>query len=102
MGHRTVIILRYEINNNAVSFSLDLREAHLPFETPSMASFAKIVNGWIYSNKFAKGSILDVLLGSEYVFGYLGFFSIIMNLGCPFESSKNLFNFMSVLFKCQE
>ena len=45
MGHRTVIILRYEINNNALSFSLDLPEAHLLFETPSMASFAKIVNG---------------------------------------------------------
>ena len=43
--------------------------------------------------------MLDVLLGSEYASDYLGIFSIIMNWGCYFESSKNLSNLMSILFK---
>ena len=35
-----------------------------------MKYFAKIVNGWIQSIIFAKGSILDVSLVSEYVSDY--------------------------------
>ena len=68
-----------EINNNAPSFSLDLPEAHLPCETPDMECFAKIVNGRKHSTKYAKGSILVILLGSEYVSDYIEVFSIIMN-----------------------
>ena len=67
------------MNNNAPSFSLDLPEAHLPCETPNMEYFAKIVNDRIHSTKFAKASILDILLGSEYVSDYLVNFSIILN-----------------------
>ena len=32
-------------NNNAPSFSLDLPEAHQPFETPNIECFAKKVSG---------------------------------------------------------
>ena len=51
---------------------------------------------------FAKSSILDVLLGSEYVSNYLGVFSITMNWGYHFEHSKNRSNLMSILFKYLE
>ena len=86
-------------NDNAPIFSLDLPEAYLPFETPNIECFAKIVSGWIQSTIFAKSFILDLLLGSEYVSDYVGGFSIIMNWGCHFECSKNLSNVMSILFK---
>ena len=89
-------------NDNAPIFLLDLPEAYLPCETPNMECFAKIVNGWVQSTIFAKSFILNLLLGSEYVSDYLGVFSIIMNWGCHFESSKNLSNVMSVLFKYLE
>ena len=56
-----------EINDNAPSFCLVLSEAHLPCETPNIACFAKLANGWIQSTTFAKSSILDVWLGSKYV-----------------------------------
>ena len=52
---------------NAPSFSLDLIKVHLPCETPNMECFAKIVNGRTNSSKFVKGSILDILMDSEYV-----------------------------------
>ena len=51
---------------------------------------------------FSKSSILDVLLGSEYVCENLEVFLIIMNWGCHFESSKNLSNLMNILFKYLE
>ena len=92
----------YKINDNAPSFSLVLPEVHLTCEAPNMECFAKIVHGWIQSTIFAISSILDVLLGSEYVSDYLGVFYIIMNWSCHFESSKNLSNLMSILFKYLE
>ena len=51
---------------------------------------------------FSKSSILDVLLGSEYVCEYLEVFPIIMNWGCHFASFKNLSNLMNILFKYLE
>ena len=44
-----------------------------------MKCFEKIVNGIIQSTIFAKSSILDVSLGSEYVSDYPDVFSIIIN-----------------------
>ena len=60
-----------EISDKASGFCLILLKAHLiPRET---MCFAKIVNGWIQLPIFAKCSILDVLLGLEYVSDYPGF-----------------------------
>ena len=67
-----------------------------------MEYFSKTVNSLILSTKLAKGSILDVLLGSEYASDYLGGFSFSMNWNCQSDSSKNLFSFMSILFNYQE
>ena len=75
------VLIFCEINNNALSFSVDLPVAHLPCETPNMECFAKLINDWIHSTKFGKSYILDVLLGSECVSDYLWFFSIIMGWG---------------------
>ena len=91
-----------EINDKVPSFSLDLAKAQIPCETPKMECFAKIANSWIQSTIFANNSILDVLLSSEYVSDYLRVFSIIMSWGYHFEFSKNLSNFMSILFKYLE
>ena len=83
-------------------FLFFLPEAYLTCETPNMECFAKIVNSWMQSTIFVKSSILDALLGSEYISNCLGVFFIIMNWGCHFESSKNVSNLMSILFKYLE
>ena len=41
------VLIFCEVNDNALSFSLVLSEAHLPCETPNMECFSKIVNGRI-------------------------------------------------------
>ena len=51
---------------------------------------------------FAKTSILDVLLCSEYISDYLGVSSIITKWTCHFESSKNPSNLTSIIFKYLE
>ena len=64
----------------ASSFCLVLSEAHLqPCETLYMERFGQIVNGWIQSIKFAKSSILDVWISSEYMSDYIGPFTIVIN-----------------------
>ena len=67
-------------------------------ETPNIRCFAKIANGSIQSTIFAKSSILDVSLGSEYVSVYLGdFFVININGGFYFESFRIFSNLISIL-----
>ena len=46
---------------------------------------------------FAKSSILDVSLGSEYVSDYPEAFPIIINGGFHFESFRNFSNLFSIL-----
>ena len=67
-----------------------------------MKCFVKIVNGWIQATIFAKRSILDVLLCSEYISDYLGVSSIITKWTCHFESSKNPSNLTSIIFNYLE
>ena len=61
-----------------------------------MKCFAKILIGWIQSLLFAESSILDVLLGSEYISDYPEVFSIIINWGFHFESFINFSNLISI------
>ena len=74
---RITVLIFWDINNSAPSFSLDLAETHLPCETPNTECLAKIFNDRIHLTKFTKGSTLDVLLGSEYVSDYLRFFLLL-------------------------
>ena len=48
---------------------------------------------------FAKSSVLDVWLDSEYVYDYPGLFCIIFDWGCYFEYSKNVSSVISILFQ---
>ena len=64
-----------------------------------MDRFKKTVNDWIPLTIFAKSFILDVWMSSKYVSNYQRVSSVIINWGCHFESSKNLFNVISNLFK---
>ena len=81
------------------SFCSDFSEAHIkPCETLNMKCFAEIANGWIQST-ICKEIHLRSLNGSEYVSDYLRGFSIITNSSCHFESSRNLYNLISILFK---
>ena len=69
------------ISKNARGFCLALSEAYSkPCETHNIKCFAKTVKGWIQSTIFEESSILDVLLGSEYVSDYPEAFSIIINI----------------------
>ena len=63
-----------EINDITLGFYLALSEIYPePCGAFQMERIAKIVNGWIPLTFFAKSSVLDVWLGSEYVSVYLGF-----------------------------
>ena len=63
----------------------------------NMKCFPKIVNSWIQSTIFAKSSILDISLGSEYVSDYPEALSIVINWGFYFESFRNFSNLFSIL-----
>ena len=51
---------------------------------------------------FSKSFVLDVWLDSEYASDYPKLFSIIINSDCNFESSKNVSEVISILFKYTE
>ena len=60
--------------------------------------FAKIVSGWMESTIFAKKSISDIWLGSEFVSDNPGFFSAIITIwGYHFEIYNNLSNLITWL-----
>ena len=92
-----------EINGVAENLYSVLSEAYSEhIHASKIERFAKIDKGWIALTAFTKRSVLDVWLGSEYVSDYSGVFFIIIIWGCHFESSKNVSNLMSILFKYLE
>ena len=92
-----------EINGVAANLYLVLSEAYSEhIHASKIERFAKIDKGWIPLTVFTKCSVLDAWLGSEYVSDYSVVFFIIIIWGCHFESSKNVSNLMSILFKYLE
>ena len=91
-------LITCEINYITPGFYLPSLEAYSePSHTSKMERFSEIVNDWIPLT-VAKNFLLDVWRG----FNYSGFYSIIINWGCHFESSKNLSNVISILLKYLE
>ena len=69
------VVLLLQLNLNGYLFTRrQLLEAHSePSQVSKMDLFAKIVKGWKSLTIFAKSSILDVCLGSEYTSGFYMF-----------------------------
>ena len=90
--------MKIKLNENASGFFLVSSKAYSQsLETTNMDCIAKIVKGSIPSTVFAKSSILDAWLGSEYPPDYPKIFSVIISGCCHFESSKYLSNLSSIL-----
>ena len=80
------VLIFCELNDNTpVLFNFIIGTWSKPSEKNNMSCFAKIVDDWIQSTIFAKSSILDGSMISEYVWNYrlwirLCFFLLVLSL----------------------